>query len=410
MKIAYITTGFGALSHTFIRREVAALRKLGLDIELFGVRPDRVKELSEEDKRLTDETVYLYPLNMGKILYANIRFMINRPRNYFKTFKKALFNEEHNIFQHAKLIYHFFVSVAHALEMHKRGISHIHAHFINVASTIAMYAAGLLGTSYSITLHSGGIKNLSSVIGLKEKIKYAKFLCSVSNYNIDYYDQIYPCRNKNFLVHSGIDPDCYTAIFNRNVSQSLQIEREVHLISIGRLVKKKGFTYLIEACRYLREEAFIFKLTMIGDGYLLKGLQDKAAEYKLKDKIVFKGGCSEDAVLRELERSHICIVPSVEAETGEKEGIPVVIMEAMAAGVPVIATKHSGIPEIVKDRYSGILVPENDPLAIAGAIKLLTKDGDLRKKCISTARQVILEEFNIKNIARLKKKIFEENI
>ncbi len=406
-KIAYITTSFGVLSHTFIRREVKELRKLGVDISLFGVRPKTAIELSEEDRGLAGETLYLYPLNIGKIFCAHLVFMIKKPRNYFNTFKKALFNEEKNIFRHLKLIYHFFICASHALDMQRKNIAHIHAHFINVPATIAMYAAGFLGIPYSITLHAAGTKGLSSVAAPREKIKSAKFLCSVSNYNIAYYDSVYPCRDKIFLAHCGVGPDDYRFTPKRNLPAE---DGKIRLIGVGRLVEKKGFIYLIKACKNLTDEGANFELTIIGGGPLRKFLKARTKEYNLEDNIVFRGSCSEAEVKNALTESDICIAPSCEAADGEKEGIPVVIMEAMAAGVAVIATEHSGIPEIVKNRKTGVLVSERNPQVIAEAVKMLARDENLRKSCAENARKIVTQKFNIKDIAKLKKRIFEENI
>jgi len=408
-KIAYLTTSFGSLSHTFIRREIAELRKLGLDISLFSVYPEVAVELSDEDKLLAREADCLFPLEtkIFPIIYSNIKFVITSPAAYFDTLQRILFNKEKNIISYLRLVCIFFVSSYTALALQKKNIVHVHAHFPFVSGAITMCAAGILGISYSITIHSPGAA--ISAKGLKQQIAHAQFLCFPSQYTIDYYDRIIPCRKKAYLIHCGIDPDKYV----HSVKQSFTKKRnkeEVHLISIGRFIEKKGFIYLIEACNFLAEEGIRFKLIMIGDGPLRKKLQKKAEKYNLEDSIIFKGACSEAVVKQELERSDICVVPCITDDTGKKEGIPVVIIEAVALGIPVIATRHSGIPEIVNHRNTGILVPEKDAAAIAEAIKLLLRDDELREKCIKNARIKVIKEFNIRNTAKLLKKIFEENI
>lgn len=408
-KIAYLTTSFGSLSHTFIRREIAELRKLGLDISLFSVYPEVAVELSDEDKLLAREADCLFPLEtkIFPIIYSNIKFVITSPAAYFDTLQRILFNKEKNIISYLRLVCIFFVSSYTALALQKKNIVHVHAHFPFVSGSITMCAAGILGISYSITIHSPG--TAVSMKGLKQQIIHAKFLCFPSQYNIDYYDKIVPCRNKAYLVRCGVDLERYARSDEYTFTKK-QNREEVRLICIGRFVQKKGFFYMIEACKYLAEEGFRFRLIMIGDGPLQKKLQKKTEIYNLQDKIIFKRACSEIVVKQELQRSDICIVPSVTSDTGEKEGIPAVIIEAMALGVPVIATLHSGIPEIVKDRDTGILVPERDAMAIIRAIKLLLKDDILREKCINNAILKVAQEYNIHNVAKRKKKIFEENI
>jgi len=379
-RLAYITTSFGSLTHTFIRREIVALRNLGLEISLFGIRPEIAGELLDEEKALARATVYLYPLKIAAVIYANFWFTVTRPFNYFKTLFSAVANEEKDIFLHLKLIYHFFVSPYIALRIQQARVEHIHVHFLNVPSSIAMYVSGITGISYSVTIHSAGHasgkKHAPDMIGVKAKIKNAKFLCTISNYNIDYYDIIFPCRDKIFLTRSGIDIDIYKAGFDH---ANLHEEGMVRLISVGRFEEKKGFIYLIEACKYV-----------------------------LTDRITFKGGSSQSTIRDGFEKSDICVAPSIESKTGEKEGIPGVVYEALAMGIPVIATRHSGIPEIVKDGETGILVSERDHVAIAEAVKLFIRDKDLRKKCIINGRKIVYENFNLERNSKSLKDIFDK--
>ncbi|MBN1468013.1 MAG: glycosyltransferase family 4 protein [Fusobacteriaceae bacterium] len=380
------------------------LRKLGLNIYLFGIRPEISNELLEEDKKLIEDTVYLYPLKLLRIINSNLYFVIRNPFKYFKTLFSVIFNEEKNIFQHFKLIYHFFVSSNTAKEMKKQNIEHIHAHFMNVPATIALYCSNLLGITFSVTHHSAGIGNLNEMIGLKQKIKESKFICSISNHNRDYLDKVYSSKNKNFVVRCGIDPSEYTSKINH---KNLREKNILSILAVGRFVEKKGFKYLIEALNLLKKEHI--NLNIIGDGPLKKELIFLSKKYKLNN-IIFKGYLSQKEIKKELDKTDIFIVPSVTSSTGEKEGLPVVIMEAMALGVPVIATKHSGIPEIVKDKETGLLVPEKDPESIKRAIKLLAKNIKLRAEIIENGNKMIMQEFNIKNIAKIKKKIFEKNL
>jgi len=344
-KLAYITTSFGSLSHTFIRREVTELRRLGLDISLFGIRPDVSEKLSAEDKNLIKETIYLYPLRISAVIAANAFFFTNRPYCYFKILLEALLNEEINIFQHSKLIYHFFVSSYIAFKMRTSRIQHIHAHFLHAPSSIAMYCSKLLNIPFSITVHSAGTMGLKEMIGLKNKLREARFICTISEYNRNYICKyISSCKEKTYVVRCGIDISDYRWRGDQDKAERL---KSVKLISIGRFVEKKGFKYLMEASRVLKKEKISFTLKIIGDGPAKAEVKKMSEDFNLKDDVIFKGILSHKEVKEELYKSDILIVPSVESRTGEKEGIPVVIMEAMASGVFVIATCHSGIGEIV---------------------------------------------------------------
>jgi glycosyltransferase involved in cell wall biosynthesis len=410
-KIAYLTTTFGALSHTYIRREIAALRSLGLDISLFSIYPEIAEELSQQDKLLAKEADCLFPLmpKIFHIFYSNIKFAITKPMFYFKTLQSVLFNKEKTIIRQLGLICIFFVSPYMALRLQKKNIVHVHVHFPFVSGAVTMCAARISGIPYSIAIHSAASEGRSSAKGLIQQIKYAKFICFPSRYNIDYYDGVFPSKNKAYLVRYGIDSEKYVPLVEFSCANKYD-KKMVCLICVGRLVKKKGFSYLIEACKYLAEEGVNFRLTIIGEGPTRKELQKQTDAYNLNDRIIFKGACSEAVVKEKLEESDICIVSSIKDEYGEKEGLPVIIIEAMALGVAVIATRHSGIPEIVKHEDTGILVPEKDSMAIAKAIKLFLKDNILREKCINNARIQVVKEYNIHEVAKLKKEIFEANI
>jgi len=405
MKIAYITTSFGSLSHTFIRREIQELHKLGLDISLFGIRYDSAKELDEEGEKIVKETEYLYPLKIMPLITSNIYFIFNKPGNYFKTFFAALFNEEKNPIQHLKLIYHFFVSTGIAKNIQKKKIQHIHAHFMSVSATIAMYSSQLTSIPFSATAHTGAMLPLKGLIAVKQKIKKTRLICTISNYNKEYLNKIYPCRQKAHVVRCGIDPEDYILKDHTKLNRKNKIE----LLAVGRFVEVKGFKYLIKAARILKEDDMKFELSIIGYGKLKSKLKKLINTLNLNGFVCLKGPFSQEQIKKEIDKSDIFIIPSAVAPDGETEGIPVVIMEAMAMGIPVIATQHSGIPELVKHKETGITVPEKNPATIAEAIKLIAKDTKTRKICIENAREIISKEFNIKNIAIQKKKLFEEN-
>lgn len=407
--IAYITTSLGSLSHTFIRREVIELRKLGMDISLFGIRPETAKELSNEERLLASETDFLYPLRILEIIFANCYFVFKKPGNYFKTFLKAFFNEERSIIQHSKVIYHFLVSSYLACRILNKNTIHIHAHFLNVPATIAMYCAGLMGISFSITVHSAGITPIKGMIGLRQKLREAKFICAVSEFNKEHIStNIYSCREKTYVVRCGIDVDSY-----EYKSEAYPTRHDVWksaLVSVGRFVEVKGFIYLIEAARLLKKANIGFSLNMIGEGPLKRDAEKLTKSYTLERAVTFRGALPHGEVKKIMKDSNIFIVSSIETTSGNKEGIPVVIMEAMASGIFVIATRHSGIPEIVRDKNTGMLVPERNPFAIAEAVKLALKDNDLRNLCIKNARKLVEKEYNVVRVAELKKTIFEKNI
>ena len=404
MKIAYVLTSIGTLSHNFIRREVMGLRKLGVDISLYGVRPELSDSVNKPAERaLYDETDFLYPLSLRRLLSAQAHFIRRHPRRYFETLGRALLNEERGLEDHAKLIYHFLVSAIVAKGIEADGAEHIHAHFMNVPASIAMYCAGLTGIPFSVTHHSAGIAELPEMIGIKEKLRTAKLLCSISYYNREYLDALYPCADRNHVVRCGVDPEQYVGVDHTR----LWNPDKVQLLSMGRFAEKKGFRYLVDACAILQARGVGFELRMIGAGPLLDDVKAQAERLGIAEHVVFLGPLPDDELTAEFNRSDIFIVPSVTSSTGEKEGIPGVITECMLFGVPIIATRHSGIPEHVIDRETGLLVDERSPEGIAEAVQAYLNDDELRVGCIRRGRQLVMDEFNIHKTLVRKKDMFD---
>ncbi|MBD3354824.1 glycosyltransferase, partial [Candidatus Woesearchaeota archaeon] len=344
-KIAYLSNCFASISHTFMRREIAELRKLGVDISFYGIRPDIEKDIADDAvEDIFNRTFYLYFKKKEKILgwildmiWSNVYFIFSSPIKYFSGFFSALLNEEKNIKDHLKLVYHFFVSARHAKRMKKQRIEHIHAHFINVSGTIAMYCSDLLGIPYSITAHSAGEADKKEMIGLRRKIKNSKFMVVISDYLKAYLiKSVYPCRDKTYIVRCGLDTSSYQPskghkyLFDKNA---------VRLLAVGRFVEKKGFEYLVRAAKLLKDSDISFRIDFLGGGPLLKKCRRISEKFGVSDVISFKGSKSPKEVKEYYENADIVIVPSVTAATGEMEGIPVVIMEALLMGVPVISTK-----------------------------------------------------------------------
>jgi colanic acid/amylovoran biosynthesis glycosyltransferase len=405
MKIAYLTNCFGIQSHTFIRREIAELNKLGIEVELFGIHEEMSDRLTPPERALVERTTYLYPLPILRIIYLNLFWMLFRARRYWPTLWTALTNKEPQLKQRLKLVYHFFIAPYLADAMAQKKVEHIHAHFLNVSSTMAMYASLLTGIPYSITVHSAGTKNAPHIIGIPLKLKYAQFLVMISHYNIDYFDAIYPCRDKSSVVRCGMDLDHYP------FRTALQLKAESgqgapRILAVGRLVEKKGFEYLIDAVGIVktRHPQVPFKLEVVGSGPLEEHLKRKVAELGIQDSVIFYGPASTDEVRDKMLDSTVVVVPSVTGRSGEMEGIPVVLMEAMALGVPVISTQHSGIPELVRNGETGVIVGERDAEALALALQhfIGADSGDVAERAqrVQKARDLIEEEFNISVVAK----------
>ncbi len=404
-KIAYITSCFGSLSHTFIRREIAALRAGGLNVKLYGIRPDVSEHLSDHEKKLIAGAVYLYPLSLWRIIRAHWFFIIYSPQRYFRTARRAVFNEERQPLPHLKLLYHFLICADLAHSMHHRRIKHIHAHFMNVSTTIAMYCSGLLGISFSFTNHTEQVASLKWMIGLREKIRSARFICTISETSLEHLEGIEPCREKSQVLRAGLDLKDYP-FFAPPAGPSSRAP--VRLLAVGRMIEVKGFEVLLRAMALLQKRQRDVKLTLIGDGPLRESLDDLARSLGVKHNVSFAGSRPQKEIRKAYQEHDLLVVPSIETRQGVKEGLPVVILEAMASGLPVVASGYSGILEVVEDQKTGLLAAPGDEAGIADAVEKFLADPSLRELCSKNAHEKVKKEFDIKKIVKKKIRLFQE--
>lgn len=400
MKIAYLTTCFGTQSHTFIRREIRALRGLGLDLTLYGIRKDS-NNLASDAADLVAQTCYLYPLSWAYTLKCNAKSLRRSPVHYLRGLFSAFGSPEFGIKRRAKMVYHYVIAAGVGEQALADRVTHIHAHFMNVSASIAMYAAHHAQLPFSVTAHSAGEFRTPHTLGVHQKLKQAQFLLMISNYNIEYFDAIEPCRQKSHIVRCGMDLQDFTY----RLASAYQVHSPARLLAVGRFVEKKGFHYLIEAAHILKNRGISFNLALIGDGQFASQLKSLAEQLDLNQLVTFLGQKGTDFVRQEMGEADLVIVPSVTSASGEMEGLPVVIMEAMASGVPVIASAHSGIPEIVRSGETGQLTAEKDPQSIASAITDF-----LQNPCpqqIANARRLIEDTFNIDVVAEQRLDLFK---
>jgi len=396
MNIAYITTCFGTPSHTFIRRELYELSRIGYEITLYGIRLD--PHQSPDGNYLTRKTNYIYPIRLAKTAALNLYYSIVFPVRYWSTLAECFSSKNGKIKNRCILAYHFFVSASLARQLTEKNITHLHSHFLNVSSSVAMFAAALSGSDFSITIHSAGEKDLGHVLGIEMKLRRAKYLLMISRFNIEYYDLIFPCRDKSMVVRCGIDVAEFSYQPKGTVNRDC-----LRLLAVGRLVEKKGFSYLLEAIKNLKFEGLNISLTLIGTGPLEMNFRQFLIRENLNDYVKMKGIASSKEVLTAMQEADVLVVPSVISASGEMEGIPVVLMEAMAIGLPVIATDHSGISELVSED-TGKLVPERDVEALCSAISKFQYS--INK--VSAARNLIERDFNIQKTVLQRVEIFSQ--
>lgn len=404
MKIAYLTNCFGTQSHTFMRREIRALRTLGVDLMLYGIRKDEGgRAVDAQD--LVAETHYLYPVKKSATILANLHYLLRNPVRYLCGLWKAFTSPEFSLPRRAKMVLHYFLAASVARHMETAKITHIHAQFLNVSSSIAMYAAAHARIPFSITVHSAGSYKAVDTVGLHQKLQSAQFLMMISHYNVEYYDAVTPCRQKSYVVRCGMNLEDFTFKIPANLfALASGKPHTVRLLGVGRFVAKKGFRYLLEMAALLQQRKVDFELRILGSGPLDSELRTLADQLQIQNCVRFLGQKSTSEVRAEMAEADIVVVPSITTDAGDMEGLPVVIMEAMATGAAVVASAHAGIPEIVIPEQTGLLTEERNAQSLADAVcQIIAQPSEERLK---RARKLIEEQFNIAIVAQQREDLF----
>ena len=390
--LVYIIGTYPGLTTTFIDREIRALRQKGVTVRVISIRrPHTI--LSKDQEALQRITSYLLPVSWGKFLAAHLRFAFQKPEVYFGVLIKLLASPHPSLAARLMTVLHFAEGVYAAGLISKGPVcEHIHAHFVDRASTVALVAGKLLELPYSVTAHANDIY-INPVL-LPLKLKQASFVATCTDYNRQYLAELVPLNGSLHCLHHGLDLASYEPI---TVSRTGQLM----ITSVGQLKEKKGFCYLLEACRILKSEGYEFKCQIIGEGSLREALEAQIRDLSLEEVVSLRGALPHEDVIREYQHSTLFVLPAVTAADGDRDGIPNVILEAMAMRLPVVSTNHSGIPEAIEDGWSGLLVPPADPDALVEAIARLLKDPQFRRRLGRNARDTVAERFDVRRNADL---------
>ena len=266
-----------------------------------------------------------------------------------------------------------------------RGISHLHAHFAKLATGVARAAAAELQVPYSFTAHARDIfENSVDPQALAERIRDAAQVITVSRFNVDYLEQQHGRRAS--LVYNGVPLDAF--------SYTSPERREPVVLAVGRLIEKKGFADLIEAAAILTREGAAFRCEIVGEGEERDALAARIAELGLEDRVRLLGARTSEQVQAHMRACAVLAVPCVVAGDGDRDGLPTVLLEAMALGTPCVGTDVTGIPEALVDEVTGLGVPQRDPAALAAALQRLLTDAALRVRLAEAARALVERRFS----------------
>ena len=393
--MAYILGGFPFHSETFVLGEMLELMRRGVEIYVFSLTKPREPVVHENAVELIGKTYYSPFLLSWKLLSCQLGFFMRAPWRYLSTW---LYLIRHTLSSRRALVGSlamlpkvvYFSGIIRDLDL-----EHIHAHTCTFGATAACIASRLTGIPYSFTGH--GLELYKYTTMMAEKIEKAAFMVTISEYNRKFLRPFTRDPKKIEVVHCGIDPDHFRP------PESGEERGVVRILSVARLERYKGMHVLLEACEKLRAEGGTdFQVIIVGDGPQREKLGEEAADRNLGDAISLPGAIPQEKVVDEYRDSDIFVLPSF------VEGIPVVLMEAMACELPVIGTEIYGIPELVEDGVSGFLVPPGDADSLAQVLRELLADPGMRKRFGKMGREKILKEFTIvSSSARLERLFFE---
>jgi len=397
-KIAYVVSHFPKLTETFILDEMIAIEQNGLSIELFPLIRDRSKVVHPAAKPFIIRA-HFQPFISLAILKANLFYIKRKPGEYLDTLFSVLKCTWGSYRLFVGSIGIFPKSVFFAYQMAVEGITHVHAHFARHATTTGFVIQRMAGIPYSFTAHGSDIHVDRHM--LREKVAEADLVVPISNFNQKVI--LEECKgqylDKLKVIHCGVDTQ--QAFKPRSWNEDIENRTTVSIICIGTLHEVKGQTYLINSCKILKEAGYNFVCHFVGDGPDRPSLVKQAAQYGL-DCIIFHGVLTRPEIIQMLQEMDIAVTPSVPAHDGRREGIPIVVMEAMASGLPVVASNISGIPELVEDNRNGFLIPPCDVGALVTAIERLIQEPGLRRRFGMAGREKIEKEFSLQlNAAKL---------
>lgn len=401
VSVAYVATGYPFPSHTFIQNEVAALRRRGADVHTFTNRraqPEHI--LSEADRREFETTVALLPVQPLRWLRALLALLLTNLAGLGRAARTAWGSRSGGARGAVWQAFYLAEAVVLWAECRRRGVHHIHAHFANVSSDIAMLAAAIGGPgwTWSFTMHGPTEFYDVRFFRLDAKVRAATFVACISHFARSQLMTLAPVGDwdKLHIVRCGVN----LAALSPSTPPAEQ-DRRLRIVCVGRLVPEKGQPLLVDAVAGLRAQSVDASLVLVGEGPTRPVLEAAVARLGLEDAVELTGALGHPEALARMRDADVLCLASF------AEGIPVTLMEAMAQGMPVVSTRIMGIPELIEDGVSGLLVPPGDGEALQAALMRLAVEPDLRGRLGERAREHVVETFDIAREAERLHALFD---
>ena len=391
VRVAYVLKMYPRFSETFIVNEVLAAEAAGTALEVFSLRPPADGRFHESLARVRAPVTYLRHsgLRAGDVWAALAAARSELPR------LETCLDE---------LLAAPVVDAVQALELARavqhRGITHLHAHFASVATTVARLASLLTGVPFSFTAHAKDIFHEEvDPADVARKLSDASAVVTVSDFNLAFLRETYGAAAAGVQrVYNGLDLQRF--------SYRDPAERPPVVAAVGRLVEKKGFPDLLRAVALLVARGRALRVDLVGTGPLEAALHEQVRQLGLDSVVTMHGALPQERVREVVSQAAVFAAPCVVGSDGNRDGLPTVLLEAMALGTPCVATPVTGIPEVVHDDVTGLLVPERDPERLADALERLLDDPALRARLAERARALVEQDFDADLAAASLRRVF----
>ena len=394
-KIGYVLKKYPRYSETFIVNEILAHEDAGLEIEIFSLTPS---DDSHYQDIVGDVKAPVHYLSGDNLKAKGFWGLLNETEEVLPgVFQKLKFLRQEKF----RYLYQG-LELAKIVKLQK--IEHLHSHFATSATNVARISSHFSNVPFSFTAHAKDIFHEDTdVRELQTKLRDASAVVTVSDYNFNYLHRTFGSyANSVRRIYNGMDL--------KKLSYRKPENRKPNIITIGRLIEKKGLDVLIDACAILAKKDLEFNCSIIGKGDLEPQLQAQINENQLQDKVELAGAIPRREVIESFYNAAVFAAPAIIAQDGNRDGLPTTLLESMALGTPCVATDVTGIPEIITDKVTGLSVEQNDPVGLANALEKLLHNPSLGVSLSENAHKLIELKFDIsKNSAKIRE-IFAQNV
>ena len=395
LHIGYVLKRYPRFSETFVVNEILAHEAAGTQIDIFALGPVEETHFQDGIARVRAPVTRLPHQwrNADALWQLIVKALRELPQVQRRIGRAELFDG--NVVAQAIQI---------ALWCNERGIDHLHAHFGTEAAAVARLAAAFADIPYTFTAHAKDIYHDYAVpVRLDLKLRDAASAVTVSDYNLDYLvEQFGDDAQRVVRLYNGLDLERF--------DWQAPAEGSNQILAIGRLVEKKGFDVLVRALALLKERGVRFHCALIGDGPQRALIESLRSELGLENELELTGLMPQPKVIEALRNSAMLVAPCVISDDGDRDGLPTVLLEAMALGTPCISTRVAGIPELVRDGDTGLCIEAGSVEALADAMARLLADQPLRKALSTRARRLIEADFDVERNAATLRGLFRSAV